>query len=200
MDFDKDLVAGKLRRWENYLKKYRLPDWDAIPDDGMLMTQVIRLLGEYLDYLPPELKEETFLTSSTINNYVRQKIMPEPVKKRYYRVHIVYLIFILSLKTSMSISRISKLVPVTLTEAELRTMYTTFTARHAASIEFFCSQIRLMAGPILSHDDCDEGAGQTVEELMELIAVVTSFNNVLTEKLMQLEGHTLADGGSIELI
>ena len=84
-------VAAKLRRWEKYLDNYRLPEWEAIPDFGLYMEQVIDLLKQYLDYLPPELKEEQFITASTINNYVRTKVMPEPIKKRYYREHIAYL-------------------------------------------------------------------------------------------------------------
>ena len=38
MNFDNDLVVGKLRRWEKFLAAYRLPDWDAIPDFGLYMT------------------------------------------------------------------------------------------------------------------------------------------------------------------
>ena len=98
MKYDKALVAGKLRRWETYLNTYRLPGWDQIPDLGLYMEQVIALLRQYLDYLPPELKEEEFITAAAINNYVRTKIMPEPVKKRYYRVHIAYLLVICTLK------------------------------------------------------------------------------------------------------
>ena len=83
MAYDKSLVAGKLRRWEKYLDRYRLPTWEQIPNIGLYMEQVIALLKQYLDYLPPELKEEQFITASTINNYVRTRIMPEPIKKRY---------------------------------------------------------------------------------------------------------------------
>ena len=100
MAYDNALVAGKLRRWERYLDNFRLPQWEEIPDFGLYMEQVITLLREYLDYLPPELKEEQFITAATINNYVRTKVMPEPVKRRYYRVHIAYLIIILTLKQS----------------------------------------------------------------------------------------------------
>ena len=94
MNFDKDLVAGKLRRWEKYLEDYKLPCWNDIPNIGLYMEQVIILLKEYLDYLPPELKDEQIITAATINNYVRTKIMPEPVKKKYYRIHIAYLVMI----------------------------------------------------------------------------------------------------------
>ena len=82
MDFDKKVIAAKLRRWEKYLEEYRLPEWDQIPDLGLYMEQVIVLLKDYLDYMPPEIKDDQFLTAATINNYVRMKIMPGPVKRR----------------------------------------------------------------------------------------------------------------------
>ncbi len=108
MAYDNALVAGKLRRWEKYLDDFRLPRWEEIPNLGLYMEQVTVLLREYLDYLPPELKDEQFITAATINNYVRIKVMPEPVKRRYYRVHIAYLIIILTLKQSLSIALIQK--------------------------------------------------------------------------------------------
>ena len=80
MNFDNDLVVGKLRRWEKFLAAYRLPDWDAIPDFGLYMEQVVQLLKQYLDYLPPELKQAEPITAAAINNYVRTKLLPEPRK------------------------------------------------------------------------------------------------------------------------
>ena len=56
--------------------------WEMIPDFGLYMDQVVTLLSGYLDYMPPELKEEQVIAPAAINNYVRKKIMPEPVKKR----------------------------------------------------------------------------------------------------------------------
>ena len=87
MQYDKALVAAKLRRWETYLNNYRLPAWEQIPDLGLYMEQVVAFLRQCLDYLPPELKDEEFITAAAINNYVRTNIMPEPIKKRYYRIH-----------------------------------------------------------------------------------------------------------------
>ena len=48
MNFDKDLVAGKLRRWDRYLNRYHLPAWEEIPDIGLYMEQVVTLLRGYL--------------------------------------------------------------------------------------------------------------------------------------------------------
>ena len=58
MRYDNRLTAAKLRRWETYLHDYRLPSWEDIPDLGLYMEQVLALLRQYLDYLPPELKDE----------------------------------------------------------------------------------------------------------------------------------------------
>lgn len=62
MEFDNDLVVGKLRRWEKYLAVYRLPAWEQIPDLGLYMEQVVLLLRQHLDYLPPELKQPEPIT------------------------------------------------------------------------------------------------------------------------------------------
>ena len=53
MAYDNDLIAGKLRRWDKYLERYRLPAWEEIPDFGLYMEQVVQLLKQYLSYLPP---------------------------------------------------------------------------------------------------------------------------------------------------
>ena len=90
MAYDNDLIAGKLRRWEKYLEHYRLPAWEQIPDFGLYMEQVVQLLKQYLSYLPPGLKQSQTITSAAINNYVRTKMLPEPRRKKYYRVHIAY--------------------------------------------------------------------------------------------------------------
>lgn len=126
MAYDKALIAGKLRRWEKYLIGFRLPAWEDIPDFGLYMEQVVDLLKRYLDYMPPELKEEDVVTSSAINNYVRRGIMPGPRKKKYYRLHIAYLIMICALKQSLNMVMIMSLLPQGQEEEEVRRAYDSF--------------------------------------------------------------------------
>ena len=198
MNYDKALVAGKLRRWETYLNHYRLPTWEHLPDLGLYMEQVIALLRQYLDYLPPELKAEEFITAAAINNYVRNKVMPEPVKKRYYRVHIAYLLVICTLKQGLPIALIQKLLPVDLPEEELRAFYDNYAARHALSAAYFVEQVRSVAGPILDHADATPFSTGRTEELIVSSAVIGGFSRLLAEKLMLLSGKDLSTGGSIE--
>lgn len=198
MNYDKPLVAGKLRRWETYLNNFRLPTWEQIPDLGLYMEQVIILLRQYLDYLPPELKDEEYITSAAINNYVRTKIMPEPVKKRYYRVHIAYLLVICTLKQGLSIGLIQKLLPTGLSEEELRDFYSSYAARHALAAAYFVQQVRGVAGPILDHAETTPFSTARTEELIVSSAIIGGFSRLLAEKLMLLADKDFSTGGSIE--
>ncbi|MBQ4188051.1 MAG: DUF1836 domain-containing protein [Firmicutes bacterium] len=199
MEYNNDLVAGKLRRWERYLENYHLPKWEEIPNLGLYMEQVIALLKQYLDYLPPELKEEQFITSATINNYVRMKVMPGPEKKRYYRIHIAYLLIICSLKQGLSLALIQKIIPIDIEEAEVRRIYENYIDTHQKSALYFISHVRLFAGKILNHSDAPDFAVDSTDQLIVESAVIGNLCRLLAEKLMLLEGKNLEDGGSIEI-
>lgn len=185
---DNELIAAKLRRWEKYLNNYTLPKWEDIPDFGLYMEQVLALLRDYLDYLPPELKEEQFITAATINNYVRNKFMPEPRKKKYYRVHIAYLIIICTLKQSLSIATLQNLIPVGIPEDAVREIYSAYVLRHKLTAGYFVQQVRLVAGPILGHEPKEFDAA--VSEGSELIiesAIIGGLAKLLAEKLILLK-------------
>ena len=199
MEFDKQLVAGKLRRWEKYIDEYRLPNWDDIPDIGLYMEQVINLLKEYMDYMPPELKEEQFITPATINNYVRKKIMPEPINKKYYRNHIAYLIMILSLKQCLAFSTLQTMVPMGMSDEELRDTYSAYVERHRRATKYFTDQVRLVAGGILDHQELTDMSTAQTSDLIFSTAIISGFARLLTEKLVLLSGKDLSNGGSIKL-
>lgn len=198
MHYDNELIAGKLRRWEKYLREFKLPQWEEIPDFGLYMEQLTELLQRYLDYLPPELKEEQFITAATINNYVRIKVMPEPRKKKYYRVHIAYLIVILTLKQSLSIALIQKLLPMGIPEDEVERVYAAYRERHLLSTRYFTEQVRLAGAVILDHEGPGELAAAHTEDLIASSAVIGGFARLLAEKLLLLDGKTLENGGSVD--
>ena len=199
MNFDNDLVVGKLRRWEKFLAAYRLPEWDAIPDFGLYMEQVVQLLKQYLDYLPPELKQAEPITAAAINNYVRTKLLPEPRKKRYYRIHIAYLIMICTLKQSLRLSMLQVILPGDLSEEETRRMYSAFALRQQHCAKYFLEQVRLTAAAMFDREVTTELNVRNTPEMIVSAAILSGFTNLFAEKLVLLEGKTLADGGSIEV-
>ena len=167
MSYDNRLTAGKLRRWEKFLQDYRLPKWADIPDFGLYMDQVLALLRQYLDYLPP-------------------------CRKKYYRIHIAYLIMICTLKQTLSIATLQRMIPNGLSEQEVHTIYNAYVERHRIAAEYFVQQVKLVAGPILKHDDAElELSVSETTDLIASAAIIGGFSRLLAEKLLLLEGRTL---------
>ena len=191
MQYDKDLVAHKLRRWDKFITDYHLPEWNAIPDLGLYMDQVIVLLEQYLSFIPaPTGTKERFVTSSTINNYVRLKIMPAPVKRKYHRVHIAYLIMILTMKQSISISDVQKVIPPGSSEAEVRAVYENYSEKFRRLALFFNQQVQSGAEGIHTPG---QNSDNTVELLVIESALIAGFSKILAEKLIRLCGADTED-------
>lgn len=187
MNYNKDLISHKLLRWENYLQHYSLPDWRDLPNIGLYMDQVIALLTTYLDFIPADKPTERPITPTTINNYVRLKVMPAPEKRKYYRVHIAYLIVIFTLKQSVSISGVQKVIPAQLPHEEVRSFYERFVKKQHEVGQYFTQQTRLVAQDILSPEGTTEVA-DAVEGLILQTMLMGGFSGILAEKLLQLEG------------
>ena len=183
MAYDNELVAQKLEGWDKYLDKYRLPTWDQIPNMGLYMDQVISLVGRYLDKLFSETDDITMITPSTINNYVRLKIMPAPRKKRYYREHIAYLIVICSLKQSMSMSNIQKIMPYDLDEDGVKKQYEAYVAQFAKMARFFLIQSRLTAMPVVQRRTDSDDA---VEDLVRMGSILSVLFKIMAERIIDL--------------
>ena len=191
MSYDKELIAHKLIRWEHYLNNYKLPAWKELPDIGLYMDQVIVLLEQYLSFIPsPAGTKEHFVTSSTINNYVRLKIMPAPVKRKYHRVHIAYLIMILTMKQSLSISDVQKILPQDGSETNVRAVYEDYSLKFRRVGLFFNQQVQSGAEGIHT-------PGQSTDNAVELLviesALIAGFSKILAEKLIRLCGADTED-------
>lgn len=89
-------------------KNFVCPVWSDFPDIELYMDQVISVLERYLAPFFPE--EEKCITSTMINNYVKQRLLPPPENKRYGKRHLSYLFMISILKRFMQLSDISVLL------------------------------------------------------------------------------------------
>ena len=188
MAYDVKLIGAKLRRWENYLEDFRLPHWDELPDMDLYMDQVVMLLQRYLNFLPEDEHGNAAITASIINNYVRLKIMPPPVKKKYTRVHMAYLIMVCSLKQSVNIPYIQKMLPLGLPETEVRRIYESYAKTHHDVCLAFIQLVRNGADDVLHSPDAQS---EDVERVVYSAAIVSGFSKLLTEKMVHLEGETL---------
>ena len=83
---------------------------DEVPAIDLYMDQVLTFMGERLKRTARKSDADKLLTKTMINNYVKNKVMIPPVKKKYGRDHILLLMVIYYLKNFLSIDDIRKIV------------------------------------------------------------------------------------------
>ena len=122
-----------------------------------------------------------------INNYVKLKIIPAPVKKKYSKIHLAYLIIVCILKQTLSIATIQNIIPFDLDEQQVIIIYKNFVKNQKKVLEFTISQVDEIARPI-----ADESA-QNPDRIHDLVLQLAMFSNIakhLTEKIVNLQDDT----------
>lgn len=184
MRYDRERVVQQMRKWENYLNEHALPSWEELPALELYMDQVVALVNSYLGFLPKEVGLDSVVTAAAVNNYVRKKIMPPPVKKRYSRVHLAYLLIICSLKQSVSISYIQQMLPPTLTEQQVHDVYNRFAEQQRRTTLYFVEQVNQQASRLLAEGKTDDDG---VNNIVTAFAVTASLSRMATEKLILMQ-------------
>lgn len=100
---------------------HKLPRWDELPDFDLYMDQVLAFVAKYLPGT-----DDKPLTSSMVNNYVKMGVVPAPIRKKYSRHHIAYLIVICVMKSAISIAAIRKVIENELVTDTDETFYNRF--------------------------------------------------------------------------
>ena len=143
---------------DSALAGYALPKWEDFPDLPLYMDQVVYLLNQYLS-LGEKQSGERLVTPAMINNYVKLKIIPPPVKKKYGKTHLAYLVMVFALKQSVSVGGMNRLLPLGLEETETQRLYASFLDAFGDMKESFRTQARAILEPLR---EGKEGVGQMV--------------------------------------
>lgn len=184
MSYDQKLITGKTKRWKNFLEHFYLPTWEQLPNMELYMDQVISLLNQYIGDLQSDgNSEERIITSNSINNYVRMQAMPAPVKKKYNRIHLAYLIMICVMKPSLSIADIKAILPSNLSEEEMRITYTDFAEQFSKTArDLPVKSLDTLPERIANNTDVDKA----VRGLIYASAALSSLTRVMAVKLIEL--------------
>lgn len=113
-----------------------LPAWEELPDLALYMDQVLSLTARYLPG-----GEDRALTAAMVNNYVKQKVLPPPVGKRYGRSHISALLMLCSLKSIMPIADIQRLFQSAGGEEGIRALYGEFRGIYGQANQMVAQQL-----------------------------------------------------------
>ena len=110
---------------EEKLLAFHCPRWEELPDVELYVDQVVNYIERHLSVLNVS-EEGRFITASMINNYVKMKLIPAPMKKRYGVRQLARLIVICSLKRDFSIAELHAMMDFELAKFENRFIYNVF--------------------------------------------------------------------------
>lgn len=183
MHIEKDKLITSFNEWEEQLTNHSLPSWDNLPDIELYMDQVISLIEKYLKIYIKVTNSDKLITRSMINNYVKLEIIPSPNKKKYSKIHLAYLLIICTLKQTLNMATIQKIIPVNMTDEEVMNTYNSFVINQHKAYLYVVENTKTVSAPILSYD------GENNERINDLVMQVAASANIfkiLTDKISDL--------------
>ena len=118
-------LLKELKEWSAEVKKNPVSKWNDLPDIELYMDQVINYIEKQLQ-IYQEQEETKLITSSMINNYVKNGVIKHANSKKYSKEHLGSLIMIGLLKQVLPLSQISKLTGIFNTADNKADIYDTF--------------------------------------------------------------------------
>ena len=157
----------------NIFQDFHMPRYDEIPDIDLYMDQLLVYIDKVLAPLSVN-EQEKALTTSMVNNYVKQGILPATVKKRYSRDHVVILIEICLAKQLYSIGEIGKLIAVQNANFDMRTSY-----------NYICTELENVLKTTFSNEPLskDSGNSNKMERLLVRNTVIAFAHKLHTQML-----------------
>lgn len=114
-------IDEQLLEWSKQFNEFKVPRWEELPDIDYYMDQVIEYINKNTgDFCQPN------ITSAMVNNYVKNKLVPPPIKKKYSKIHIAYLITITFAKNICSITQIKNAIELQMKVSGGRRAYNAF--------------------------------------------------------------------------
>lgn len=137
------------RQLAEYVADFHLPRYRELPDIGLHLEQVTRYASRYVP---------SPLTGSMVSNYVKQKLIPGPVKKSYYQESLAYLIFLSYIKTVMPLEDIRLMIGIQKNSYSLEVAY-----------DYFCDELENLLQYACGMKETPEFIGVTHTEEKELL-------------------------------
>ena len=115
------MQTEQIHKIKEEIAAFGLPEYQSIPNVGLFLEQTVKYVN---DFLPP--LGLPLITNSMVSNYVKKKIIPNPVKKQYDREQIARVLFIALAKSVLSLEDIQTLLQVQEGKCSLPAAYEIF--------------------------------------------------------------------------
>lgn len=150
---------------------FRLPRYRELPNVGLYLEQVVQYVNSSLETLgvPP-------LTASMVGNYVKQGLIPNPVKKRYFAEQVAYLMFVTLAKSVMTIENLCLFIQMQQKTYDVPTAW-----------DYLCDQMEMALGYTFGLIDSleDTGVTESEEKAMLRYCVIAMTNVVYLNKCFE---------------
>lgn len=150
-------------------KEIHLPRYHELPDIELYADQVITYLNMHL-----EIFNTGGITRTMINNYVKQGIVSSPIKKKYDRNHLAYLLVVCVLKSVFSISEICEMIH-----------YQKSTYNTRESYDMFCEEMEKAIALVYQCEMMDMGESKTYEVRLLKMTVTAVANKIYMQNVIE---------------
>ena len=167
-----------------------------MPRVELYLDQVLSLVTMAL--APLYAPDEKVVTGSMVNNYVKQHIVPAPVRKRYTRRHLASIIFVCTLKRVLPIADVTRLLHLCRESGvALEQGYDTLVeALEEALAQRFPENGRASSQPSVTLELVDDDGALVSDEVRDLLASCISLvaDRVYIERTLELAERRLEAG------
>ncbi len=134
-------ATNNILKWAEKIEGSNAAEWDRLPEIYLYMDQVLTYMDKQLHLFERD-ENACLLTSSMINNYVKDGFLPRPTQKKYSREHLAILTVVCLLKQVLSIQDIAFLIRTLLKNASKQEMYNRFCAVQSDALHEVCERIK----------------------------------------------------------
>lgn len=179
MYIEREKLEKTFSELEETLNAYSLPLWEQLPDIELYMDQVTSLVDKYLGIYNEVTGLQKLVTPSMINNYVKLGIIPPPVRKKYSRTHMAYLLILCTLKQTLDIATIKRIIPIE-EAGGISKIYDSFVRNQQKAFLYVTENVRSVAQPIFNIKGDNQ---ERMNDLVMQVAASANIFKIFTEKI-----------------
>lgn len=176
-----DKIHEEMKKFCEDILSFHIPRWEELPDMELYMDQVVTFIENNIS-LFSIITNEKIITPSMINNYVKLKLIPKPIKKRYNKTHLAYLIAISILKYVFTIQEIRDGI---LFQSNLngdKSAYNSFCEEQEEALKYLIRQIKPQ-----NETNIGVNLDLTPDNLAIKMATLSFASKIIAERIIELQ-------------
>lgn len=165
-----------LKKWSEQAEGYHTVAWDRLPELELYMDQVTSYLNRQLAALRASEEDDTILTNSMVNNYVKDGLTTACAEKIPTRAALRP-VKVCAMKSVLAIPDISKLLSSLETNRTIQDFYEKFAAMQSETLHDVAARVK---------ECCDDSAdAKTIQDLALTLTLEADARVIAAQKLIE---------------